>query len=1006
MTINRRDFIRTGTAGFAGATMASGALASSGFLKAHAQSDAMKSEPALFNSVEEIYRNQWQWDKIVKASHGRSNCMSACSWDIYIRDGLVWREEQNSVYEASGPGYPDFNPRGCQKGACYSELINSPIRLTHPMRRVGPRGSGRWERISWDDAYEVIADKIIDATAENKPHKIVHDHGTTNLDFGPDQMWEARLFSLLGSTEIDSWGIVGDEMMGVIQTAGMQNVEGSSDDWYTSDYIVVWMGNPLYTRIPDAHFMTEARYNGSKLAVVSPDYSATAVKSDLWVSVKPRTDAALALACAQVMIEEKSYDEDYVKKFTDLPMLVREDNGRFLRVQDLEPDAEGEHRFYCWDESVDGLFEMPGTWDNEERTTDLPKGVSPVLDGAWDVTLADGQSVRVRTNFNQLIVRLKDYTPEKIADETGVHPDMTRKLAREFAAAKSPMIYSSWGAGKGYHTDLEQRAKFLMVALAGSHGKPGGGMRVAAWYMPEGFGLVSYGEAENIKDELKSARRMMGLLEKTGLKSNVTATRYVLGRNSGEPSDPASTEKFSQNMNSTMVPGIPWYYLLSEDWQETMEESHDTSYSRSLKEFMEMAFKEEGGYDESPYMKEAEIPTVMFYTGANPLRRLWRHDAIEEGVWSKIDLVVGVGPQMNYTMIHSDILLPAAGWYEKLGLKYCSTYLPYMVLNDRAVDPVGVSKDEFTMTGELAKVIARRAVERGQTEYTDLFGNERDLSRVYKRWSYNDKFPPTQEGKEKGFEFLLAVSSMSNPYFGEVAERDGITKALAMAWGDGTTLEDLREKGAVKMKSTGSYGGISGVASSLPKDRPITPHEWFVNDGVPWPTATGRLQFNIDHPIYIEEDEAQVRYRQAPSVGGDHPYFLIGGHTRWSIHSQWRESPTMLRLQRGEPVVHVSVENAAQIGAEDGDTVEMYNDFGSCICQIKVAPAMKPGTVCMYHAWQPWHFKNGQSDKVLYGSPIKPLHVLGNYAQLNYRGAGAQPGHSPRDTRVSIRKIN
>lgn len=359
--------------------------------------------------------------------------------------------------------------------------------------------------------------------------------------------------------------------------------------------------------------------------------------------------------------------------------------------------------------------------------------------------------------------------------------------------------------------------------------------------MPEGFGIVSGGEADNIPDELKSTKRTMGLLEKTGLKTNKHAIRALFGRNSNEPGNPTGSEKFSHMMNSTAVPGVAWYYLLSEDWQETMEESHDQSYSRSLKDYMDMAFAEDGGYMDSPYMKHAEIPSVMIYTGSNILRRLWRHDAIESGLWSKIDLVVGIGPQINYTMLHSDILLPAAGWYEKLGLKYCSTYLPYIVLNDRAVDPLGASKDEFTICGELAKVIARRAVERGQEKYTDLFGNTRDLSQIYKRWSYSDKFPPTQEGKEKGFDFLLAVSSMSNPYFGEVAKRDGVMKALSDAWGDGTTLADLREHGAIKMKSTGAYGGISGVASEIPKDRPITPHEWFVTEGVPYPTATGRL---------------------------------------------------------------------------------------------------------------------------------------------------------------------
>jgi DMSO reductase family type II enzyme molybdopterin subunit len=999
MAINRRDFIKAGSASLAGA-----ALAGSSFLKAHAQSDVLAPEPPRFNSVEEIYRKRWSWDKIVKASHGRSNCMSACSWDIYVRDGIVWREEQNRIYKASGPGIPDFNPRGCQKGACYSEQTYSPIRLTHPMRRVGPRGSGRWERISWDEAYAVIADKIIETLAENKPQKIVYDHGTTNLDFGPDQMWEARLFTLLSCTELDSWGIVGDEMMGAIQTSGMQNIEGSSDDWFNSDYIVIWMGNPLYTRIPDAHFMTEARYNGAKLVVVSPDYSATASKSDLWVTLKPRTDAALILSCAQVMIEEGTYDKDYVTRFTDLPMLVREDTKQFLRVQDMKGGVEGRHRYYAWDRNTNAPFEMPGTWHSEKRTTNLPEGVDIVLDGAFEVTLADGQTVKVRTNWNMLLDRLKDYTPEKIAEETGVKPSVTRALARGFAKAKSPMIYSSWGAGKGYHSDLEQRAKFLLVALAGSHGKPGGGLRIAGWYTPEGWGLVSYGQSENIPEEFKTARRLMGLLETTGLDTNETVIRNLFGMSKG--GDPAASERMAQAQRLATVPGIPWYYLLEPAWQETMEEAHDKSYGRSLKEYMEMAMQPGGGYMDNPYMRHAEIPSLFFYTGSNPLRRLWRHDAIEKGLWSKIDLVVGVGPQMNYTMIHSDILLPAAGWYEKLGLKYCSTYIPYMIINDRAIEPLGASKDEYTMTGELAKVITERAVAQGKTKFTDLFGREKDLSELYKRWSYDGKFLPTQEGKEKAYDFLLTVSTMSNPHFFHVVEEKGVAEALSSVFEDGITLADLRREGAVKIRSTGKYSGINSVGSYLPKDRPITPHEWFIKDGMPYPTATGRLQFTIDHPWYIEADEAQMRYKRSPAIGGEHPLYLIGGHARWSIHSQWHENRTMMRLQRGEPVLHVSVEDARAIGASDGDTVEMYNDYGSCLCQIKVAPAMQPGTVCMYHAWQPWHFKNGVSDKTLYSSPIKPIHMVGDYAQLNYRLAGAQPGHSPRDTRVSIRKAS
>jgi len=999
MSLDRRQFLKNSAIGFAAAT-----LIPNRFMQVHADESVSSAVvPPQFNTVEEVYRNHWRWDKIVKASHGRSNCMSACSWDIYIRDGLVWREEQNRIYEASSPEVPDFNPRGCQKGACYSEQTYSPLRITHPMRRVGPRGSGRWERISWDDAYKTIADKIIDTlVVEGKPQKLVYDHGTTNLDFGPDQMWESRLFTLLSCTELDSWGLVGDEMMGAIQSMGMQNVEGTSDDWFHSDYIVVWMGNPIYTRIPDAHFMTEARYNGAKLVVVSPDYSATAVKSDLWVSVKPRTDAALIMSCVQVMIDEGLYKEDYVKTYTDLPFLVREDTGQFLRAADISADIEDEFRFFTWDKKRNGLYEMPGTWDSDIRTTEVTDDVDIALEGRFDVTLVDGSTVTVRTSWSQLLDRLKDYTPEKTAEETGVHPEVTRQLARGFGNAKSPMIYSSWGSGKGYHTDLEQRGKILLCALAGSHGKPGGGFRIAGWYTPEAWPVVSYGQAESMPKEFKAIREVMEVLESTGLDSNEMLLRNVFGLAS---EDPVVMEELAQGQRIAAVPAIPWFYMLEPDWQKTMGESHDDTYGRSLKSYMDDALASEG-YSDNPYMKNAEIPSLFLFTGSNPLRRLWRHDAIEKGMWSKIDLVVGIAPQLNYSHMQSDIVLPAAVWYEKLGLKYCSTYIPYMILNDKAIGPLGLSKPEFQIAGELAKVITERAKERGQTKFTDLFDRKKDLSDLYDSWSYNGKFTPDDKGKEKAFNFLLKVSAMSNPYFVSMLQRHGLKKALSIVNDDPVTLEDLRREGAIKIRSTGNYSAINAVGSSLKEGKTITPHEWFIEDYKPYPTATGRLQFLIDHPWYVEADEALPRYRKAPVVGGDHPFYLIGGHTRWSIHSQWRESPTMLRLQRGEPVVHVSVEDAKSVGAIDGDEIEMYNDFGSCICQIRVAPAMKPGTVCMYHAWQPWQFKNGISDKTLYGSPIKPIHMVGNYAQLNYRLAGAQPGHSPRDTKVSIRKAS
>ncbi len=307
----------------------------------------------------DVYREKWTWDKVVKGSHNRANCFSACSWNLFVKEGIVWREEQNAVYDQSREDVPDFNPRGCQKGGCYSDLQQEPSRILHPMRRVGERGSGKWKRISWDEAYDEIADAVIDAAVEGGIETVVHDNGTTNNDYGPDSAAEMRWCAALGCTQIDSWAGVGDMPNGLVQTWGMYNADGTTDDWFLSDYIVLWVANPVYTRIPDIHFVHEARYRGAKLVIISPDFSASTVHADLWINIEHESDAAFGLAAANVIFEEKLYDDESVREQTDMPFLVRDDTGRYLREADLKNGGK-EDLFYIWDEKTDAMVEAPG----------------------------------------------------------------------------------------------------------------------------------------------------------------------------------------------------------------------------------------------------------------------------------------------------------------------------------------------------------------------------------------------------------------------------------------------------------------------------------------------------------------------------------------------------------------------------------------------------------------------------------------------------------------------
>ena len=433
-----------------------------------------------YASAEALYRDQWSWDRVVKGTCNQADCIAACTLNLFVKDGIVWREEQNAIYEASGDHLPDFNPRGCQKGMVYADLMYDATRIKYPMRRVGPRGSGKWERISWDEALTEISDKLLDVIASDGPEAVVYDMGTTNIDFGPGTPAQFRLTSLVGTTSLDEWASVGDLPMGAIQTWGLFNADGTSDDYCNSDYIMIWLGNPAYTRIPDAHFMLESRYRGAQVVIVAPDYNPSAMHTDLWVNLRTATDASFALGMAKVIIDEKLYKDDYVREQTDLPFLVRDDDARFLRQADVV-DGGADDIFYVWDAASNSAKEAPGS--HGHATASIALGdLQPALEGTYKVTLANGKVVAVRPVWERLQTLLADYTPEKVQAVTGVHPDVVRTVARDYANAKAASIFASWGACKHYHMDLFQRSMILISALAGHTGKQGGGLRIGAWW--------------------------------------------------------------------------------------------------------------------------------------------------------------------------------------------------------------------------------------------------------------------------------------------------------------------------------------------------------------------------------------------------------------------------------------------------------------------------------------------------------------------------------------------
>jgi len=181
-TLTRRGFLQ-----------ASGGTVALALLNLHFGGLAEGTQPPIpegladvtYRSFGDLYRKQWTWDRVAKGTH-LANCVYQrnCCWNLYIKDNIVWREEQLATYPRTNGDVPDFNPRGCQKGASYSKRMYDQSRLTMPLKRVGERGEGKWKRISWDQALTEIADKYIAAmiSEQDGPGSIYWDLGSSSTN--------------------------------------------------------------------------------------------------------------------------------------------------------------------------------------------------------------------------------------------------------------------------------------------------------------------------------------------------------------------------------------------------------------------------------------------------------------------------------------------------------------------------------------------------------------------------------------------------------------------------------------------------------------------------------------------------------------------------------------------------------------------------------------------------------------------------------------------------------
>ncbi|HXG52754.1 MAG TPA: molybdopterin-dependent oxidoreductase [candidate division Zixibacteria bacterium] len=903
-------------------------------------------------SLRALGKSAGGWDRVVKGSHA-TNCgyQRSCNFNLYVKDGIVLREEQVGNYPPPNDSrVPDPNPRGCAQGACYAQRMADPTRVKYPLKRAGERGAGRWQRLSWDQALTEIADTLIDILVSEGPQAIMHGGGTRVHGQETQGAGAGAFFEALGAPLPSVNTEIGDDHQGVAVTLGKVVLGDSADHWFYADLILIWGGNPACTNVANFHYIAEARYNGTRVVVISPDYNASARHGDLWVPVNIGTDAALALGLAQVIIGEKLYREEFVREQTDLPFLVRMDNGRLLREKDLKVGGR-EDAFYVRDLGTGEIVQAP-------RKSLALGGLVPALDGECELRALCGR-IRVRPVFALLRERLDArFSPEKASAVTGVAAPLIRALARDIASAGGVVNVATTNWGKFHHGDLIERAILLVFALCGHMGRRGASFSALPILAPE---------------------TSVGALERGGEQILVSAAgadpRYAGWKEDGCTAEMILSEYARESVACGAVPLAGLDHFLRGGLLDL--DGRQAPACRPLQSYLDEALLNAW----QPAAKGPPArPRALFQVGGNVFRRARATRRLLRELLGSLRLIVTMDWRMSTTALYSDYVLPACGWYERVSMSlFGCTQSPFLQLADEAVEPLYESASDWRIFVRLARKLEERAAERGISAYRDGAGRERCFEGLGERVTCG------LYGEED--EEQLARDAFLNS-----ANRE------ELAW------EEFRERGIAAYTALGTALRSMGNACDLRQGEPLVPLTKHTEKKEPYPTLTRRIQFYIDHDWYLELDEHLPTHKDCPKAGGDYPLQLTGGHTRWSMHSDWIDDAILLRLQRGEPVAFVNPRDAARRGMGDGDPMEVYNDLADFRVRAAVSPAVRPGQMVIYHGWENYQFEGWRHFKSVMASPMNPIELAGGYGHIRPDPFACSPGISDRDTRVDMKR--
>jgi nitrate reductase alpha subunit len=780
-----------------------------------------------------FYRDRWSYDKVVRSTHG-VNCTGSCSWKVYVKDGIITWEQQQVDYPSAGPDRPEYEPRGCPRGAAFSWYTYSPTRVRYPYargvlvemyreakQRLGDpvaawadiqadperrrryqrgRGKGGLVRVSWDEAQEIVAAAHVHAIKEYGPDRVAGFSPIPAMSMVSHAVG-ARFLSLIGGSMLSFYDWYADLPVASPQVFGDQTDVPESGDWWDASYLVMWGSNVPVTRTPDAHWMAEARYRGQKVIVVSPDFADNVKFADEWMPAQPGTDGALAMAMGHVVLKEFFAERrtprfvDYVRRFTDLPFLVALTDtgdgtyrpGKFLTAEALgDGSAEAAFKPVLWDSAAGAPAaprgslghrwqEQPGEWnldlgDLEPALTCLDgdgpavEVALPRFDTGTPGVLRRGVPTRrigdtlVTTVYDLMLAQYAvardglpgewpsgyddpdtPYTPAWQEPITGVPAAQVARVAREFAdnAERSggrSMILLGAGTNHWFHSDTTYRAILALVTLTGCQGVNGGGwahyvgqekcrpvtgwqqlafaldwsrpprqmIGTAFWYTHTDQWRYDTYSADVVSSPtgtgLFAGRHTMDLLAQSArlgwMPSMPTFDRSPLDLADAAGDDPGSyvaRELHSGRLGFACTdPDAPrnWPRVLTV-WRANLLGSSAKGNEYFLRHLL--------GTDSNLRATEAAAEH-------RPQDVAWPAEAPE----GKLDLLLSLDFRMTSTTLFSDVVLPAATWYEKHDLNSTDMH-PFVHAFTPAINPPWQTRTDFDAFHGIARTFSALA---------------------------------------------------------------------------------------------------------------------------------------------------------------------------------------------------------------------------------------------------------------------------------------------------------